>query len=972
MDERRTGPPPLPEGLGRNLRSFRSAMRRTKLTEHFAVALAALVVSFLAVAALDRLFDTSAIVRAALLGAALATAALVVPRALSRWFWRHRDLREVAKEVTLRDAAAGDRLLGVFELTRDEEEFRRSPELVRAAVAQGERDLGTRDLGHALPPSRHRSALAALAVPAAAAATFALTLPEVAGNALARWAAPFSSVERYTFARLDGLSERWVVPVQEERTVRLHLGEDTRTRPDEATLHLDGGAVTAALAGDGYELELPPLARDERALLVVGDLRETIELQPRERPEVVAADATVQLPDYLGIDEPFARDVRGGSLVVVEGARVELALGASRALASARARVVTGPSDAPTSVDHGVELAGERLVLAPLDPSQLGPDGRARLLVSWVDELGLEGHGDFALGVRTRPDEEPVVALSGVEAEVVLLETVALTFDVLSSDDFGVRRAGLEWRAVDALGRVAEEADGTKVLGAGAPDADTLQTLATFRPKAMGVAPGPYLVNGWAEDALPGRARSTSTPIRVRVMTADEHMEWVTRNLERWRQRAVEVRDREMELLAENKALHALSNGELDRPETRSRIENQARAERGNRARLQGLVAQGKKLLAEAARNEEFGSNALDDWAEANAQLEKIAETRMDSVANLLQQAARSETSGAPQQPTQGGQQPAPSSGSSGQQPQDGGQDSDAKLASAKPPEDGGDSSSSDSKQSPKIAGQDRGQGGSQANQGQEDGEEDPEDEIPPTPTILDGESNLAGADAGEKKPQDGQQGPPPKASLGLVETTLAPVGGDDDEPQDPGATPGGGPQEEQPSKTKEELAKAIAEQEALIEAFNEVAGEIESVLAALENSTFVKRLKAASRAQTESSEELDTSVSEGFGSSIAISDDEVKRVNESVSGRRDAELPKLTDLHADMDAYYDRLASRSSEDAPKFQRVLEEWNELRPTLLADALVEEAEGGRPGDARASADLLADTFDRWGEELVGPG
>ncbi|MEC8494555.1 MAG: hypothetical protein VXZ39_06525, partial [Planctomycetota bacterium] len=720
---------------------------------------------------------------------------------------------------------------------------------------------------------------------------------------------------------------------------------------------------------------LPPLAEDERALLIVGDLRETIHHMPRPRPEVVTAEAAVTLPEYLGLDEPVVRDVRGGSLVVVEGARVDLGLTVSRGLARAEALVLIGEGEARGESAHEVRIEGDRVVAATLLPAVLGPDGRARLQVSWTDELGLEGHTDFLLGLRTRPDEEPVVALSGTEAENVLLETVALTFDVLSSDDFGVRRAGLEWRRFGRLGGLGEEPDGEKLLGAGAADATTLQSFATFKPAAMGLEAGVFEVRGWAEDAVPGRERSTSTPIRVRVMTPDQHMQWITARLERWRERAVEVRDREMELLAENKALHALGGVQLDSAEARTRIENQARAERGNRARLQGLIAQGEKLLSEAARNEEFGSNTLDDWAETNAKLQDIAETRMDSVAKLLLKAARAEasSSGSPTQPNQGGAQQASSSGQSPRGSE--GDESDAKLASAKPPQDGGSKSPEEGGKSPKIIGQDRGQGGGPASQGanSEDAEEGPEDVVPPTPTIMDGESGVAMEESGDQPESEeaGAKGGAPKASLGMVETTLSPVARED-EPTDPNITPGGGPEDEQPSLTGDELAKAIAEQEALLEAFNEVAGDMESVLAALENSTFVKRLKAAARAQTETSEELDGSVAKGFGSEVATSNEEVREVNTSVSRRRDGELRKLTNLHADMDAYLDRLSSRASEDAPKFGRVLDEWNDLRPTLLADALVAEAEGGRPGDARASADFLSDTFDRWGEELVGPG
>lgn len=976
MKETRLGSPPPPKRLESNLRSYRSRMRWTKLTERFAMALSALVVSFLLVAALDRFVDTSGVVRAALFGASLAVSVLVVPRALNRWFFRHRSLREVAREVTLRNAAVGDRFLGVFELSHDRKEFERSPELVTAAIAQGERDLGDLDLGPLLPPSRHGRALGILAVPAAAAAVFAVTLPAVAGNSFQRWVKPFGDTERYTFARLDGLENAWVMPIQEIGSQSLALASDTERQPSEAVLHLRGGTISAPLLGGRYALELPPLAEDQTALLVVGDMRETIRLEPRERPELVAANAAVVLPSYLGIKEPLDRDVRGGSLTVVEGAELSVSLVATRSLRSATAMatdtleggdVSDVQADLPAAAKVAVQWAGRSITL----PSEPAGTGR-KLLVSWVDELGLEGHRPFQLGVRTRVDEAPVVALSGADAETVLLESVPLTFDVLTSDDFGVRRIGLEWRTVGRFGRIASEILGEKVLLAGGAADDTLEAFATFQPQTLGVESGTYEIRGWAEDAMPGRPRALSTPIRVRVMTPSEHMDWVTANLDRWMQRAVEVRDREMELLAENKAIYALPQGELDMPETRARIENQARAERANRARLQGLVSQGQELLAEAARNDEFGSNSLDDWAEANAAMKDIADTRMNSVANRLQEAARAESSaeakaadGSPKNPaTQGG--PPKPSGSSGQQPKDsGGEKSDAKMAAGEPTP-GGDSKSK--KKDPKIIGEDRGEAGGAATKPKEgEEEENPEDEIPPTPTIQDGESTMGKAEPGA--PKEAQKGPAPKASLGLVETTLGPAPDDGSEaPKDEAEEPA----EEPVSKTRSEIAAAIAEQEALLEAFNKVAGDIEDVLVALENSTFVKRLKAASRAQNDSSEDLDVSVASGFGNTVATSTDEIKEATAAVAGRRDVELPKLTHLHSDMDAYADRLASRSSEDSAKFQRVLEEWNQLRPTLLADVMVEEAEGGRPGDARASADFLSDTLDRWGEELVGPG
>ena len=118
-----SGPPPFPERLRKNLEGFRSTMRRSKLAEALLAAGLCLLISFLAVAALDRFFETDALLRAVLFFASLGATLLVVPRALNRWYLRHSDLREVAREISIDNAAAGDRLLGVFDLTRDRSEF---------------------------------------------------------------------------------------------------------------------------------------------------------------------------------------------------------------------------------------------------------------------------------------------------------------------------------------------------------------------------------------------------------------------------------------------------------------------------------------------------------------------------------------------------------------------------------------------------------------------------------------------------------------------------------------------------------------------------------------------------------------------------------------------------------------------------------------------------------------------------------
>ena len=95
-----------------------------------------------------------------------------------------------------------------------------------------------------------------------------------------------------------------------------------------------------------------------------------------------------------------------------------------------------------------------------------------------------------------------------------------------------------------------------------------------------------------------------------------------------------------MQLHETNKQLRALAAEELDKPETRRQIENQASAERQNGRRLIGPVERrARSWSAQAMRNPEFGVGHLEKWAEMLQILKDISGNRMPSVADLLKEA---------------------------------------------------------------------------------------------------------------------------------------------------------------------------------------------------------------------------------------------------------------------------------------------------------------------------------------------
>ena len=220
------------------------------------------------------------------------------------------------------------------------------------------------------------------------------------------------------------------------------------------------------------------------------------------------------------------------------------------------------------------------------------------------------------------------------------IDTETLSFKVKASDDFGIKRIGLEWLGVDNP-VVQKPAKGEKVLAAGATDKDAMEAVGTFSAKSLGIEPQPVNVRVYAEDYFPGRARVYSPTFTFYVLNAEQHAIWLTEQLSKWHRQSLEVRDKEMALYETNKQLRELTAEELDQPETRKRIETQSAAERTNGRRLSGLVMSGEDLVKQATRNPEFGVGHLEKWAEMLQILKDISGNRMPNVADLLKDASQ-------------------------------------------------------------------------------------------------------------------------------------------------------------------------------------------------------------------------------------------------------------------------------------------------------------------------------------------
>ncbi|MCA9055485.1 MAG: hypothetical protein KDA75_16705, partial [Planctomycetaceae bacterium] len=771
--------------------------------------------------------------------------------------------------------SVGDQLLGIIELADSASEQARSPALVRAAIQQVSEVAERRDFRDAVPKPQHKQRTWAAGLLTVSVLSLLVVTAAAARNAWARFLTPWSDTPRYTFAAVKPLPEKLVIPHGEAVQVPVHLQPESEWRPAEAEVQVGRqAAVRAKLAEGGYAFELPAQIAPSTLALRVGDYSADVPLEPMHRPELTGLSAEIQLPQYLERSQPVTRDIRGGALTAVRGSTAKFTVEASRELAAAS---VNGEKLAP----QGTEFT----------TSPLPVEDERTLQLEWTDAYGLSGQEPFELTVTGADDEPPAVICENLPRQRVLLDSEVLTFTVRGRDDFGVKRVGIEWEGLDKS--LASPAKGETMLGAGNPEAELLELAATFSARSQDIEPQPIAVRVFAEDYLPGRERTYSPVCVFDVLNAEEHAIWVTAMLSRWQRMSLDVRDRELQLHETNKALRDMPQEELDQPDTRRKIEQQAAAERANGRRLSGLVNAGEDLLQQAMRNPEIGVGHLEKWAEMMQVLKDISGNRMPSVADLLKQGANA-----------------------------------PKLAQ-----------NTQSNKAPN-AGQNRANiSGSEQKQG--DGEQKPPTAVP---TISDVESTHNQPEPEE--PKEPSQGKPKSPRLTLPVTQLAGNGKSKPKPNAPAA---------------DQVEEAVREQQDLLAEFEKIADELNELLANLEGSTLVKRLKAASRKQQQVSSKLASVVEDAFGASDRQKGEQSQTFQElaEVESKGSQDVSHIMD---DMAAYYDR--SRYV----RFKVVLDNMRDLDVTgglrMLGDDLRKEN-----GLSIAQAEFWSETLDRWAEDLV---
>jgi hypothetical protein len=626
---------PMPESLRRQLDQFRRQLWRNKIAEAFLAGLFGLVASFLLVFALDRVWQTPGPVRLAILIGGTSLAAIFAPLWLHRWVWKHRRENQLARLIAKKYPGLGDRLLGVVELQgQHENSDTLSPRLRAAAMERVAEEAERRKLDGALPSSRNKTwGLAVVALIAMATGGFMLA-PKAGWSSLMRWLMPLSSSPRYTFTSLENVPAELTIPQGEAFRLSLRLAGDSEWSPAAGTARYGRqDPVGTTLDDRAYHFDFPAQQDPGVVKVEIGDAKHSIKVTPTLRPAIRKVFANVGYPDYLQLSGREV-DLGSGVLTTVQGSKVSITTDATRDLKSAN----YGP------LTHEKAMVGEGGPMtvtgtsAQTPPLEIGAEGFT-VPVSWTDVLGLDGQAGFEVRIDALPDEAPGIYIQGLARQHVMLPEETVDFQVLSEDDFGIRRIGLEWRGEFTRATDETPATGEMKLVDGGPTSDRLSGDAAFSPATHGIVPQKLILRAWSEDYLPGRPRTYSEPVTLFVLTLDEHAQMLKTQFDRAIGELEDLARRERDLFEENQRLEKLDDAKLQEDAAKKRLETQQEGERQQTERMQDLADKMEKLFKDSARNNSIDKETMKKMADAMQSMKELSEKDMPEVEKKLGEA---------------------------------------------------------------------------------------------------------------------------------------------------------------------------------------------------------------------------------------------------------------------------------------------------------------------------------------------
>ncbi|HCE46376.1 MAG TPA: hypothetical protein DET40_22760 [Lentisphaeria bacterium] len=619
----------MPESLSSQLRGFQRKLRAIESATAVAIAFCIMAAAFTFLYISDRAWDTPVILRFILFLCGIVPVIYLVFYTIYHVFMKRRDFKTLSILVQKHHKRLGDSLLGVVELSENNELSENvSKELCSAAIANIAERSRSMDFCEAINRRALRRFMAwSLAMAVLITCIVIFTKPAFS-NALSRWLNPFSSVERFTFVKINGIPKQMTVPHGEEFEIRCSLDKASSIKP--LSIKYRCGQEPARLAALGQDVTVLKISGQTKPVNLKvwsGDFSRNVRINPVHRPVLLSLEADVKLPEYTG-RAPLKTKVSGKTFNVLEGSRYSFEGKADRELKSAEL------------ADSSGKTASLKVKGATFSTDVFNVAFSEKNHIIWKDTNDLKPLHDFEYSVLPEKDQEPFTECPKLPLYSAMLADETLIIQASAEDDYGVSEIGASYSSADPRNEMKIYATGTMKLAKGGPEKTKVDAEFMFCPRLMRI-PEQSLVTicSTATDYFPDRKEVLSRQYKIYVLSLQEHAKLLEEELDSIMGKFEDLIWREEENLEKNKNISKLPENEMKKDETGEKISEQKEGEKANSEDLEKLSEKGMKLLEEALRNKEFPAKSIKEWSKMLSTAKELSQKDMKNVEKKLDNA---------------------------------------------------------------------------------------------------------------------------------------------------------------------------------------------------------------------------------------------------------------------------------------------------------------------------------------------
>ena len=595
-----------------------------------------LMLSWICLFVTDRFFITPKPIRLLFFCLGLLTSIWAFWKSLIYGFYFATNWKWLAKRVRKKFRGKGERLLGIIEISREENgkgnNF--STQIFEAAQHKMVQDIKTIEPQEIFPWKILNKVALNTCGCLLITFSFFLIFPQLSLNSLHRWVFPVESIERATLTQLVNThNDSFFLLKNEVNDVRFAVSNKSKLNPE--TLHLVKGGenpfhLVSIKNGGIYEFQIPPQSETFLAELEGGDFKRNFLFNPISRPAIESITATLNFPNYMGLEKQETQ-ILNRKVKVPEKTSISINGKINRSLGQV-AIAETKATFASSSPTNSFSL----------DLGTLNHNRSFSLYLS--DEYGFSPLEETKLIIETEKDNPPSIVFSNNNdlSPILLFETRKLQIDV--NDDYGLSECFFKMKVFDQQKEILNETlygqdfkrGGTKELKIEFP----------FDPLIYDLKDGQEVVFfATANDHYPKRTGSVSESYRFLIIGKEKHAEMIRSKLESLIADVSEIARKQQsiqyETLSQEQENILQQNPNLNAKQ-KSQLEQLAGNQKDLAKALDKTANKGLNILDSASMNPVLEPQMLSNFANSFKNMKNTASDPMDAASGKILDASSS------------------------------------------------------------------------------------------------------------------------------------------------------------------------------------------------------------------------------------------------------------------------------------------------------------------------------------------